>query len=235
MGNGEMKESKVTQVQGGESTLYLLKFKERWEQYGSVWEAQPFLKGDAAWKDQKPAQDVRTQNVWNERMLRKEGMRYAILSVESADMTVLCAPGNHPGWQRGGRGAEGPSGGAAQKTLWSNYMDGWCTEAGVNDTVVRKAGAGPGSWIKRHSYGQYTVRLIRHIFGLTSHFTCKWDVLLWMDGEISCSTDGNWGWEEDESNPVAAVAYMSSSGNIEEGWGEDWIVYTWIGRSWGLN
>lgn len=54
------------------------------------------------------------------RQKTEEGWRRCatgLWSVETADVTVLCAFGSNPGWQRGGRGAGEPEGGAAQRTL----------------------------------------------------------------------------------------------------------------------
>lgn len=56
--------------------------------------------------------------------------------MKTADMTVLCVMGNKPEWQSGSGEDGPPADGAAQKTLRSNYMDGWCTEASINDTAI---------------------------------------------------------------------------------------------------
>lgn len=71
---------------------------------------------------------VEWENLWDKRQ-RDEGGDIGLWSLEAADMTVLCALRSNPGWQRGGGGAGGPS----RKTLWSNYMDDWCTEDSMND------------------------------------------------------------------------------------------------------
>lgn len=128
----------------------------------------------------------------------EEGRR--LWSVETAYVTASCALGSNRGWQTWDRGTLGAAGRAAQKkkkkTLWSNYMDGCCTEAGINDTAMRKPGAGLAPGLAVTAMDNTLLckgRLITHTFGLTSHFTCKWDVLLWMDGKSSCRSDENWG------------------------------------------
>lgn len=129
-----------------------------------------------------------TLALWKRRMLRWYS-KTELCPVETADITVHSAFGNKPSWQGESRRDWEPAGEEAQKTPWSNYMDDWCSEASLNGPVGRKPGARL-PWISCHSFGQCTATLITHIFGLTSHFPCKWDVLLWLDWKISDGDQG---------------------------------------------
>lgn len=115
---------------------------------GKVRMTQRCLEGvGCAWKAMQTGKDLYLNKMfshpdcvkWEDAVRQKteEGWRRCatgLWSLKTADVTALCAFGSNPGWQTRGRGAK--------KTLWSNYMDGWCTEAGINDTVMREAGAG---------------------------------------------------------------------------------------------
>ena len=135
----------------------------------------------------------------------------------------------------GKRGDEG--GGTAQKTLWSNYMDGWCTEAGINDTAVSKPGAGPAPGLSVTSSGQCTSKA--HIAHLWLNISFHMDVGCSGAGgrRGGCGNDGNcrlkpWGGGEKWEQP----RYTSSCGDEEKRIRrEDWRVYSWIRRRWGLS